>query len=250
MSFHQYPCSSQVNFLGKPGLVRIPKAVINESRETISFQVAHMPYAYGINNFMNRRAEEIFYSAQIQPLKWVAVNFVLTRPVDVPRIGIGDRHLDLQFFVLNQARYGVNVSLILSPMMGSSYIDHNSLIVGRKFSLSKGFSIEPTVGYGLESVFRRPLIKFKYENDNRQWIRKSVFGNYYLSGFFGGVQFTLFDALYLSAEYDSQYFNVGASVLLLKKIGLQVNLLDGEEFTGSFSYKVFLDKPKKFIPKS
>ena len=214
MLFHQNPCFSQVNFLGKPGLVRIPKALANESRDNISFQVAHMPYTYGINNFMNTRAEELFYSAQIQPLKWVSVNFVLTRPVDIPRIGVGDRHLDLQFFVLNQKKYGVNFSLIFSPMFGSSFIDHNSLIVGRKFTLSKGFSIEPTAGYGLESVYRRPFKKFNYENDNLQWIPKSVFGNYYLSGFFGGVQFTLFDALYLSAEYDSQYFNAGASVLL------------------------------------
>ena len=250
MLFHQNLCFSQVNFLGKPGLVRIPKAMANESRDNISFQVSRMPYAYGINNFMNKRAEEFFYSAQIQPLKWVSVNFILTRPVDVPRIGIGDRHLDLQFFVLNQAKYGVNVSMIFSPMMGASFIDHNSLIVGRKFSFAKGFSMEPTVGYGLKSVYRKPFGFSYYENDDRQWIPKSKFGNYYLSGFFGGVQFTLFDALYLSAEYDSQYINVGASVLLLKKIGLQVNLLDGKEFTGSFSYKVFLDKPKKFNPKS
>jgi hypothetical protein len=247
---HQNSCFAQVNFLGKPGLVRIPKATVNESRDYISFQVSRMPYAYGINNFMNKRAEEFFYSAQIQPLKWVAVNFVLTRPVDVPRIGIGDRHLDLQFFVLNQAKYGVNFSLIFSPMMGSSFIDHNSLIVGRKFSFAKGFSVEPTIGYGLESVYRRPLENFNYENDKVQWIPKAEFGNYYLSGFFGGVQFALFDVLYLSAEYDSQYFNMGASVLILKKIGLQVNLLDGEKFTGSFSYKVFLDKPRKFNPES
>jgi hypothetical protein len=249
MFVHQNYCFAQVNFLGKPGLVRIPKATVNETRDNISFQFSRMPYAYGINNFMNQRAEEFFYSAQIQPLRWVSVNFVLTRPVDVPRIGIGDRHLDLQFFVLNQEKYGVNVSLIFSPMMGSSYIDHNSLIVGRKFSFSEGFSIEPTVGYGLESVYRRPFANLNYENDNFQWIPKSEYGNYYLSGVFGGVQFTLFDALYLSAEYDSQYFNVGASVLLLKKIGLQVNLLDEEEFTGSLSYKVFLDKPRKFKPK-
>ena len=110
--------------------------------------------------------------------------------------------------------------------------------------------MESTIVFGFKSVQRRPFGYAVYENKGPQWIRKSKIGNYYLSGFFGGVQFKFSDALYFSAEYDSQYFNLGAGVVLIKKIGLQVYLLDIEEFSGSFSYKVFLDKPKKFIPKS
>lgn len=237
---------SQLNFLGKPGLIRIPKPTANESRDNISFQFSYMPFDYGINNFMRKKAAETYYSAQITPLPWVALNMVLTRPLDIPRIGIGDRHFDLQLFLLKQSRHGINASLIISPALGSSFIDHNSILIGRKLKISKSIAVETTAGYGLESVFRKPLDYFNYPDSGFQWIPKSEFGNFYLSGFFGGIQINISDAVFLSAEYDSNYFNLGGSLLLYKKLGLQVSYLDLKEVTGSVSYKVFLDRPRRF----
>ncbi len=241
------PCSvkAQRNFLGKPGLIRIPSASYSEVRDNVFFQVSRMPIEYRINNFMNKPAEEMFYTAQIQPLPWVGVNFVLTRPVEIPRIGIGDRHLDLQFFVLNEKKHGLDLSLIVSPMLGSSFIDHNSVIISKKFIISSDFKLQGTVGYGLESVYKKPLNRFKFEDNGLQWIPKSMFGNFYLSGFFAGSQLTFREKVFFSAEFDSQYFNFSGSVLLFEKLGVQVSFLDIVYPTASVNYKVFLDKPKK-----
>lgn len=239
------PSIAQSNFMGKPGLVRIPKSSQNEVRDYVSLQVAHMPYAFGVNNFMNRKAEELLYSAQIQPLSWLAVSFVLTRPQDVPRIGIGDRHIDVQLFLLKQEQHGVNLSAVISPMVGSSFLDNNSVFVGKKFKVAKGLTMESTAGYGLKSVYRKPFKKLAALDSSYQWIRKADFGNYYLSGFFGGLQFSLYDMFYISAEHDSQYINLGASVLFFKKLSLQLNYLNLESPTGSVSYRIFLDKPRK-----
>jgi hypothetical protein len=237
---------SQSNFLGKPGLIRIPKPTTNESRDHISFLVSYMPFDYGINNFMNKRAAEVFYTAQLQPLPWVALNIVLTRPIDIARIGVGDRHIDLQFFPLNQSKHGINASVIFSQAFGSSFIDHNSLLVSRKFKFFKIISVETIVGYGFERVFRKPPKNFNYADSGFQWIPKSEFGNFYLSGFFGGLQINFSDKLFISAEYDSKYLNLGGSLLLYKKLGLQISYLNMNAVTGSFSYKIFLDKPRRF----
>jgi hypothetical protein len=248
LSFYVLPSVSlhaQRNFLGKPGLIRIPTASIGETRDYAFFQVSRMPIEYRINNFMNKPAEEMFYSAQVQPLSWVGVNFVLTRPVDISRIGIGDRHLDLQFFLLNEKKHGLNLSLIVSPMFGSSFIDHNSLILSKTLSLTKEVKFQGTIGYGLESVYKKPLKRFKFEDKGLQWIPKSLFGNYYLSGFFLGGQVSIKDNVFFSAEYDSQYVNFSGSVLLFDKLGLQVSFLDVVHPTASLSYTIFLDKPGK-----
>ncbi len=237
--------SGQVNFLGKPGLVRIPKPSFIDKRDNIQFQVAYLPVEYAINNFMNRKSNEFFYSVQLRPLSWVAVNFVLTRPVDVPRIGIGDRHLDLQFFILNQKKYGINLSVILSPALAASFIDHNSIVISRNIAISNSISIEPVLGYGLEVNFREPPKKANLDDMGYQWIAKSEFGNYYLSGFFGGLQLNLKDRVFVSAEYDTQYINLGASAIIFKKIGLQVNYFDLKAISGQIFYKIYLDKSLK-----
>lgn len=237
--------SGQVNFLGKPGLVRIPKPSFIDKRDNIQFQVAYLPVEYAINNFMNRKSNEFFYSVQLRPLSWVAVNFVLTRPTDIPRIGIGDRHLDFQFFILNQKKYGINLSAIFSPALAASFIDHNSIFISRIMDISNSISIEPVLGYGLEVNFREPPKKSQLDDMGYQWIAKSVFGNYYLSGFFGGLQVNLKDKAFFSAEYDTQYINLGVSATIFKKIGLQVNYFDLKTISGQISYKVYLDKSLK-----
>lgn len=235
----------QINFLGKPGLVRIPKPSSIDKRDNIQFQVAYLPVEYAINNFMNRKSNEFFYSVQLRPLSWVSVNFVITRPTDIPRIGIGDRHLDLQFFILNQKKYGINLSAILSPPLAASFIDHNSIVISRNIAISNSISVEPVLGYGLEVHLQELPKKANIYDMGYQWIAKSERGNYYLSGFFGGLQVNLEDKVFLAAEYDTQYINVGASAIIFKKIGLQVNYFDLKALSGQISYRVYLDKSLK-----
>jgi hypothetical protein len=240
----------QINFLGKPGLVKIPKPSFIDKRDNVQFQVSYLPVEYAINNFMNRKSNEFFYSVQLRPLSWVSVNFVITRPTDIPRIGIGDRHLDFQFFILNQEKYGINLSAIFSPALAASFIDHNSIFISRIMNINNLITIEPVLGYGLEVNFREPPKRLNFDNMGYQWIDKSVFGNYYLSGFFGGLQVNLKDKVFLSAEYDTQYINVGASAIIFKKIGLQVNYFDLKALSGQISYRVYLDKSLKRNMKS
>jgi len=235
----------QVNFLGKPGLVRIPKPSFIDKRDNIQFQVAYLPVEYAVNNWMGRKSNQFFYSVQLRPLSWVAVSFVLTRTIDVPRIGIGDRHLDLQFFILNQKKYGINLSVILSPPLGASFIDHNSIFISRNIAISNSISVEPVLGYGLKVHLRELPKKANIYDMGYQWIAKSERGNYYLSGFFGGLQFDLKDKVFFSAEYDTQYINLGARAIIFKKIGLQVNYFDLKAISGHISYKIYLDKSLK-----
>lgn len=235
---------SQYNILGKPGLVMIPKPSTITDREYFKLQVAYLPKQYAINNFMNRKDDELFYSFQFLPLNWLSINFVLTRPLNIPRIGIGDRHLDVQFFPLAQEKHLINMSIIFSPLSGASFIDHTSLFVSRRINLSNSIQLEPIVGYGLPSVFRKPLQSMDYPLGVRTWIPKKEFGNTYLSGLFGGIQLDVKEKIFISAEHDSQKFNISASAMLAKRVNIQVNYLDLNQFAGIVSYRWFLDQPR------
>ena len=236
---------AQYNILGKPGLVKIPKPSFNEDRESLFFQVAYLPEEYFINNFMRKSSNELFYSVQLNATSWISINFVLTRPTDIPRIGIGDRHLDLQLFLMKQEKHGVNLSVILSPPLAASFIDHNSVFISRVFSISETIKVEPILGYGLKSNFRKPPENFNYENSGYQWIPKSEFGNYYLSGIFGGLQANYKERVFFSAEYDSKFINISSSITLFKKFFINANLMDFNMLSGQVGYKIFLDKSLK-----
>ncbi|MDG1277489.1 MAG: hypothetical protein P8O16_09430 [Algoriphagus sp.] len=236
---------AQYNILGKPGLVKIPRPTLNEARENISFQLAYLPESYSINNFMGKSSNELFYSVKLNVTNWLLINFVLTRPTDIPRIGIGDRHLDLQLFLLKQEKHVVNLSVILSPPLAASFIDHNSIFISRVFSISETIKLEPILGYGFTSNFRKPPENFNYENSGYQWIPKSEFGNYYLSGVFGGLQANYKEKVFLSAEYDSKFINISSSITLFKRFFINANLMDFNALSGQVGYKVFLDKSLK-----
>lgn len=243
--FHLESSFAQYNILGKPGLVKIPKPTLNEDKENISFQVAYLPESYSINNFMRKSSNELFYSVKLNVTTWLLINFVLTRPTDIPRIGIGDRHLDLQLFLLMQEKHGINLSAILSPPLSASFIDHNSVFISRVFSISEAIKLEPILGYGLKSNFRKPPEYFNYENSGYQWILKSEFGNYYLSGVFGGLQLNYKKKVFFSAEYDSKYINISSSITLFKRFFISANIIDFDALSGQIGYKVFLDKSLK-----
>ena len=235
---------AQYNILGKPGLVKIPKPTLSADRDYFKLQLAYLPERYSINNFMNKKDDELFYSFQFLPVSWLSVNFVLTRPLNIPRIGIGDRHLDLQFFPLRQEKHGINLAVIFSPMSGSSFIDHNSLIISRIINLGGSVNVEPIIGYGLTSVFRKPLENMDYPIGVRTWIPKTEFGNNYLNGVFGGVQLNIKEKFFLSGEYDSQYLNIAASAMIAKRISLQLAYIDMNQLSGYVSYRWFLDNPR------
>lgn len=235
---------AQVNILGKPGLIRIPSARKITGRESINFSFGYLPKTYSINNFMFQSADELFYASQIQPTDWLSINFVLTRLIDVPRIGIGDRHLDFQFFILNEENHLINLSAIISPSTNASFIEHNALIMGRNVKFSPSFSLDLTGGYALKYSYRKPFANFNFSDTGYQWIDKSIFGNEYLYGFFYGLQLNYRDVLYLSSEYDSEYYNFSLSTLLFNKLNIHIALLDFQVPTAFFSYRVFLDKSR------
>lgn len=242
--FSLNPVFSQVNFMGKPGYTLIPSARKIEGRESLNFSFSYLPIDYSINNFMGISAQELFYTVQLQPTNWLSVNFVLTRPIDVPRIGIGDRHLDLQFFILRQKKYGINLSAIISPLTNASFIEHNAIILGRSFQLSSAFSIDITSGYSLKQSFRKPFEDFNFDDLGYQWIDKSLFGNEFLYGFFYGMQLSYKNIIFFSSEYDSKYFNFSTSALVFKKLNINLALLDFREPTAFLSYRIFLDKSR------
>lgn len=234
---------AQFNFLGKPGLVMTPRAAHADSTDHFYVGTSYIPLEYGLNNFMNRIGAEDYFVANLDFTKRLRINAVLTRPRDIPRIGIGDRHIDIQFDLLYQRGLIPNVGLIITPTFeGSAFLNHNAILVSRYFDFKKGIRLEVSSGYGLSKVFIKPFDSrlFQGFENKYQWIDKSVYGNYYLDEFFGGLQLSFSNVFWLSGEYDGRFYNAGASLLLFKKLHLNTRLLGMEAFSYGFGYRFLL----------
>lgn len=236
--------TAQVNFMGKPGMGIIPKPDSGESKEKIWVGYSRIPKMYAKNNFMNRLSDENYFFIGFNATDWLRVNAVLTRPQGIERIGIGDRHLDLQFRLLKEKGILPNVSVTLTPLIGSSnFIEHNTLILSKNFLINSKFKIEPVIGYGLKKMFTKPIEGRGLSTEKYGWFDRKAYGNEYLYGFFGGIQASFDETFFISAEYDSKYLNFTAGTFIKKRIFLQATYMDLNQLSITLSYRIKIVGP-------
>ena len=235
--------TAQVNFMGKPGMGIIPKPDDGLSEKKIWLGYSRLPQLYAKNNFMNRLSDENYFFLGFNATEWLRINAVLTRPERIERIGIGDRHLDLQFRLLKETETLPNVSLTVTPFIGgSNFMEHNSLMISKTLALTTKLKFEPVVGYGLKKMFTKPIEGRGLPTEKYGWFDRKSYGNEYLYGLFGGLQATYDEWLYISAEYDSKYLNFTAGALIKKRIFLQATYMNFDQLAITFGYRIQLDR--------
>ncbi|MDO9554925.1 YjbH domain-containing protein [Rhodonellum sp.] len=239
--FNSKHVQAQFNFLGKPGLVMTPKPGISDEKEYFYLGTSYVPKKFALNNFVRRIDEEDYFVGNLDFASRVRINAVLTRPRNIDRIGIGDRHLDVQVDLIYQRGWLPNVGVVITPEFnGSASLNHNAILLSRYFDLSKDFRLEFSGGYGLPVVFMKPFRGLGLDETKFQWVDKALLGNHYLNDFFGGVQLSAWNSLWITAEYDGRFYNASASVLLFKSLHFQTRLLGLEAFSYGFGYRFLL----------
>lgn len=220
----------------------IPKPDDGLSEMKIWLGYSRLPQAYAKNNFMNRLSDENYFFLGFNVTDWLRVNAVLTRPEGIEKIGIGDRHLDLQFRLFKETKKLPNISLTITPFIGgSNFMEHNTLMMSKTVKLAAKLKLEPVVGYGLKKMFTKPIEGRGLPSDKFGWYDRKAYGNKYLYGFFGGIQATYNEWLSVSAEYDSEYLNFTAGALIKKRILFQATYLNIDQLALTLGYRIILD---------
>jgi hypothetical protein len=241
---------AQINFMGKPGLATIPKPDTNPQENSLLIGYSYMPNSYAKNNFMRRLSDESYFYLAILPVDWIRISSVITRPHGIDRIGIGDRHIDVQFRIIKERKNVPNISIILSPIFaGSNFLEHNTLLLSKSLQLGNKMTVEPVLGYSHKQMYTKPIKDWGLQTEQYQWLDRKYYGNSYLYGGFGGVQFSYDDKVFISGEYDSDFFNFSAGIIVLKGILMQASYLNKDKFSFSIAYQFRLNTTPPDIKK-
>ncbi|MGY6522242.1 MAG: hypothetical protein ACXIUD_10955 [Mongoliitalea sp.] len=244
---------AQHNVLGKPGYIFTPKGQWSEG-PTASMGVVSIPQAHAINHFMLRFANELMYHAAVDVTPFLRVNLNMTYLPQVPRIGIGDRHLDFSLRLLKEREdsWRPDVSLFFTlPQFNSfaDYLSHHAIVLTKTRELGSGWKLGGSVGYGLPVYW----VGTEGTDKNREpllpgFARKERINNFYLTGIFGALQWSYENLGGLMLEHDGRGVHAGAFANLWKeRISLQVNAYGLRHLGAGLHLNVPLDvKPREF----
>ncbi len=241
--FNQNITYSQKNISGKSGLIYIPDAYERPvGTWSIGYQFNPKTFAFASKKVY---PEQILYTS-LDFTKKIQITFLLLQQranaVLKPKIGIGDRQLDVRYQIFTENNKRPALALVLSsPFTISPAIQTTAIISSKTFKLKKVL-LKSTVGFG------SPYYVYRNEanqtNDNIfskfKLQRKSLDGykNNYLVGFFGGLNFEYKDRYDGMVEWDGQKVNIGVHARLLGKLYAQVGLLQGKSVTAG----IYLEK--------
>lgn len=243
---------AQHNVLGKPGYIFTPKGQWSE-RPMASMGVVTIPQAHAINHFMGRFANELMYHATVDVTPFLRINLNMTYLPQVPRIGIGDRHLDFSLRLLKEKedtwRPDVSVFFTL-PQLNSpaDYLSHQAIVLTKNRKIHDSWEITGSLGYGVPVFW----VGVEGTDKNREpllpgFARKERINNLYLTGLFGALQMSYQNLGGFMLEHDGRGMHAGAFANLWKeRISLQLNAYGLRHLGAGIHLNVPLDvKPRE-----
>lgn len=238
--------SAQVTALGKPGLIMTPNTDWMENRQ-LGLGFSFIPRTYKISGFMNNYYDdEHIYSVRVGITDWMEIYLNVTRlPELSDRIGIGDRHMDFRFRLLKEEKYGFSAVLILSPPGSiNQFLNHDSLVLGKKISLGNDGVLSLSGGYGFPYILKGAFLS-GFDGLKFNFVSKEENNMLYLNGFFGGLSWSWKELFGVQAEYDSRTFNAGIFVKPKPWILLQGHTFEGKDWGATVSLHFPLDGSPK-----
>jgi hypothetical protein len=238
--------SAQVTAMGKPGLIMTPNTDWMEKRQ-LGLSFSFIPRTYKISGFMNNYYDdEHIYAVRAGITDWMEIYLNVTRlPELSDRIGIGDRHMDFRFRLLKEEKYGFSAVLILSPPGSiNQYLNHDSLVLGKKISLGNDGVLSLSGGYGFPYILKGAFLS-GFDGLKFNFVSKEENNMLYLNGFFGGLSWSWKKLFGVQAEYDSRTINAGIFVKPKPWILLQGHTFEGKDWGATVSLHFPLDASPK-----
>ena len=164
------------------------------------------------------------YYLNITFLPFIEINYKMTLFKVNNRYNHQDRSFALRMRLLEENHIlpslvvGAN-DVYTSSEKGNQHFGAMYTVVTKHFMLSEN-KLGITIGYG--------FVPFR----NNRYV-----------GLFGGISFSpyFFNQLNLMAEYDSDHFNVGGSLLIAKHLNLVTFSCNLKDIVGGIAYKIYLE---------
>ncbi|MDP1818002.1 MAG: YjbH domain-containing protein [Leadbetterella sp.] len=214
---------SAQNLNGFNGLILIPNAEIPEQGR-LTFGVNYLDKLS--NPFSGYEKDGYTYYVNLSFLPFLEFHGQILRNVkEGINQGVGDRSISLRLKPFSETEYIPSLLIgwqnIGTVFGGETAIHNHSLyfVATKNFYVSNRLNAEITGGYGTK-------------------LMKS--GDYQFQGLFGGMELnsslvTHYLSLSLLAEYDAEWFNAGARVILFNHVNFLFGFLDLKYLSGGMS---------------
>jgi len=226
-----HPAVSQYTLTGLRGMVSVPHAEIVEDRGVmVGMQTSDRKYKLHQSNSSENVGNEKIYSINIGFIKRINILVNLTR-VDGVRdsLGIGDREAQLTYLLVKERNKFPSIALNVSlpDISGQQYLAGNHLVATKGLQVSPHWEVKSSVGYGI------PYIYSSEGASSELFIRKRTD---FLTGIFGGMEWTYDEMVSVSMEYDGRSWNTGISALVVDQLSLDLNLQGMHRFEFGINY--------------
>lgn len=251
--FYIQNCLGQINVLGKPGLLTTPTA-----------QWLDQPLGISLSFIPDAHANQLIYSQGVSPknrIRLIGTRIALTSFIEVgmnliqrplfENNGIGDRHLDFRFLILNETDNRPAIVLgITFPFSRIPLINHDYLVATKsfkKFSLSLGYGSPFQLKTSNQGNFFQGLSLVDKRNNTTS---DGIFGNNsYLIGLFCGVNYKISPWCGIMTEYNSSIINTGVFFSLKNWGYISLNSFEFMSPSATFSAQFSLDNAPRLIRK-
>lgn len=221
----QQTSGAHVAVLGMHGGVTTPDARFGADGE-INVATSFMPEQYAILTDKAAPASEYMINFSMMFLPFMEASAHIIRPANIQEhfFGIGDRSYKIRFKLLNERSYlpalalGIHDPIATNTRQGAVY-----LVGSKQLELRSSMLADLSLGYAfdLKDPFWEQTKLFQKVSNNNQS---------HLNGWFGSAKLN-YKAHVLLFDYDTERFNAGYSVLILKKIRAGVYTLGFNELT-------------------
>jgi len=234
---------AQINIMGKPGYMITPSADWLEG-QPLGFTFSYIPSEYSKNILFTPRITTEntplnFYNVRATLTSFFEVNLSIAyRPEINNKIGVGDRQLDFRFRLLKEKEFWPSIVLGWTPPGSDSpVLAHDYLVATKHLNTTFG-NFSTSLGYGSPYVFSKKrtgkFLDLKVQKKNE------LYGEQYLSGFYGAFSYMPVNFAGIMVEYDTQTMNAGAFIKVKDWLYLQAYTFEGKEiaFTTSLNFSL------------
>ena len=219
--------SIDLSTLGYSGFINTPSAY------TVNWSSLNFGFSHFSKEITNTHEEGITDGRAF----WTTIGFLpraeltlrITRPYNAKHknYGIGDRSVAVRFQVLKEKKYVPALLIGMhDPFSAKAFFNANYAVLTKSYQ-HKSILLTGNLGYG-----------FKLEETIGQVIgvsgKETV--RHHLIGVFGALQIN-WEQLKLTAEYDAEYFNIGAKYQFKKWLSLNTSLVDTKYISGSINLR-------------
>ena len=225
-----YPLSSRSQSmktsLGYNGLNIVPSAETADDG-TLTVGYSRIPRSYGLQSYPARKS--VFYMAlAAAPFFEASFAFVIHDHLTDRSPHAGDRTVSAKLRLLREKKYSPSIGLGAHDFFGITQLGIRKVTTPPPQNYAALYAV---ASKSFASPWKQKgRIHIGYGTD---WLPAE---QHFMVGIFAGIELTVIKEISLMAEYDAQYFNIGARLNLFSHLQTFITCMNGRELSGGLSF--------------